>query len=200
LCFAVSDENLAKAYANRSAVYLELKQYDECLKNIEWARQHGYPEEKIQKLNKREEKCREKMDEDYESRKAKLNDFFKLSYPANPKLPFIVDCLEQKDIDEHSKGIFATRDLKAGDIISIEDPFVFCFIVKCLGCHGCMRFNKLNLIPSKDNSKNKLMIYFKFDNVFIFAASQMFCSQECIEKLDKFGYLNLAASRYIFRK
>lgn len=90
------------------------------------------------------------MDEDYERNNAQLNDFFKLSYPANPKLPFVVDCLEQNDIDDKSKGVFATRDLKAGDILAIEDPFGFCFIVN-LGCCVCMKFNKLNLIPSNEN-------------------------------------------------
>lgn len=154
--YAVSSKNLALAYANRSAVYLELKQYEECLINIEWARQYEYPQEKIQKLIEREEKCREMMDESYQRNKTLLDEFFKLSYPANPKIPFIVESLEQKDLYKKSKGIFATRDLKVGDIIAIEDPFGFGYIVSNLGCCVCMKVNKLNLIPSRKNGKETL--------------------------------------------
>lgn len=154
MCFAVSKENFAFTFGNRSAVYFELKQYEASLKNIEWARQYEFPQEKIQKLIDREEKCRELMDEDYEQNKTLLNEFFRLTYPANPQVPFVVDCLQQKTIDETTKGIFATRDLKAGDILAIEDPFAFGFMVHHLGCCVCMRINKLNLIPSKENGKH----------------------------------------------
>lgn len=182
LCFAKSKLNLALAYANRSATYLELEKYDECLLNIQWARENDYPEEKIQKLNEREEQCRSLMDEKYENQKQILRDVFKLSYPANPKIPFIVDCLMERKIESYSKGVFATRDLKAGDVIAIEDPFGFLPLCYYTCCCVCMKGNLLNLIPGKKN------------------ATFMFCSQNCMEKLEKFTLSNLYGAPFIFRK
>lgn len=143
--------NLALAYANRSATYLELKKYDECLLNIQWARENDYPQEKIQKLIERESQCCSLMDENYEKQKQTLRDVVKLSYPANPKIPFIVDCLIERKIDNYSKGIFATRDLKAGDVIAIEDPFGFLPLCYSICCCVCMKINLLNLIPGNKN-------------------------------------------------
>lgn len=60
LCFAeVGTLSVGLAYANRSAAYLRLRRYENCLRNIQLARDCGYPEEKLIKLSQREEKCRE---------------------------------------------------------------------------------------------------------------------------------------------
>lgn len=171
LCFAKTKGTLAYAYANRSAVYFELKKYEESLKSIQWARESEYPEDKIQKLLDREAQCHELIDEDYERNKAQLRDFFTLSYPANPKIPFVVDCLEQKDIDDSTKGVFTNRDLKAGDIIAIEDPFAFGYLVNYLGCCVCMRVNMMNLIPSDENCKIKFTTSKSIFNNFPFHRS-----------------------------
>jgi SET and MYND domain-containing protein 4 len=88
----------APAFANRSAVYFEVKQYQLCLDNIQLARDSGYPVEKQQILKDREEKCKKLMEKEVKSDDDDPWTFFKLSYPANAKIPFIVDCLElQKD-------------------------------------------------------------------------------------------------------
>lgn len=124
LCFAVSKENLAYAYANRSAICFQYKKYKECLQNIQWARENDYPADKAQKLIEREEKCKSHLKAQEEDEEAVKN-FLQLSYPANPKIPFIVDCLEMRANGKFGRGIFTTRDLKAGDIIAIEEPVLF---------------------------------------------------------------------------
>lgn len=48
LCLAPkSSSEIPLAYANRSAVYLEVKEYQLCLENIQLSRDSGYPAEKI---------------------------------------------------------------------------------------------------------------------------------------------------------
>jgi SET domain len=157
ICFAESKENLALGFANRSAVYLEDGKYDECLQNIKIARD-GYPEERIEKLNKREAKCR-KLKKENATKPSNVPDkFYQLSYPPNPKVPFVVDRLENR------KGnLFATEDLKPGDIIAVEDS-----VIKFLPrygyvdhCYYCFRVNHMNLLPC------------------LKSASLMFCSKEC---------------------
>lgn len=82
------------AYANRSAVYLEAKEYQLCLENIQLAREFGYPVEKLQKLADRENECRKLMESHVKNDDEDPWSFFKLSYPPNEKIPFIVNCLQ----------------------------------------------------------------------------------------------------------
>jgi hypothetical protein len=56
LCFAKpGTEAVGLAYGNRSAVYFCLEEYKLCIQNINLAKAHNYPLDKIQKLDKREE-------------------------------------------------------------------------------------------------------------------------------------------------
>jgi SET and MYND domain-containing protein 4 len=123
LCFAdPSSDNLGHAFANRSAVYFEMKLYEKCLKNIELAKQNHYPEKSFEVLDKRGEKCKELMKTSREKILDPWN-FFKLSYPANEKLPFIADCLEVKKSEKYGRHVITNRPLKVGDIIVVEKPF-----------------------------------------------------------------------------
>jgi hypothetical protein len=61
LCHATSNLQLSLLYANRSAVYLEVKKFEECLENIQLAKTSGYPQEKMAKLIAREENCKTKL-------------------------------------------------------------------------------------------------------------------------------------------
>jgi hypothetical protein len=145
------------AYANRSAVYLAAKKYKECLMNIQWARENGYPAEKIQKLDEREKKCKKLMAE--EEVKDPADDpmnYFKLSYPANPTIPFIVDCLELRKVNNETR-LYTTRDLKAGDTI-FEEEMIFLKVyqkAQFVRCCNCTKTNMLNLIPCEKTGKNQ---------------------------------------------
>ncbi|KAL7037596.1 hypothetical protein ACKWTF_009295 [Chironomus riparius] len=171
ITFANSKNVICLAYANRSAVFLELKRYEDCLKNIEWARQNKYPKDKMSKLDEREKKCKELM-----TKNVKPEDpskFFKLSYPANEKIPFIANCVEMRTTEKFGRGIYATKDLKAGDVISIDEPIIHCFreFFDELGdayymhCYHCFKTCMLNLIPCVRT------------NIL------MFCSPECRQTL-----------------
>lgn len=48
---------LALGYANRSAVLLELEQYEECIRDIDLALKFGYPKSSQEKLRNRKKKC-----------------------------------------------------------------------------------------------------------------------------------------------
>ncbi|XP_070496177.1 N-lysine methyltransferase SMYD2-B-like [Chironomus tepperi] len=165
IAYACTKNALSLSYANRSATFLELECYDECLKNIKWARESGYPENKLSKLDEREQKCKKLRLKGRNNKNEDPWEFFKLSYPANKKIPFIVDRLEVRTTEKYGRGIYATRDLKAGDIICIEDP-----VISFLDgnhfykhCNNCSKSCMLNLIPCNNT------------------ASMMFCSTKCME-------------------
>lgn len=157
---------LSVAYGNRSAVYFELKRYNECLLNINWAMENSY---KGNKLDERREKCEKEL-KNAKGMDSSVWDFIKLSHPANPKIPFIIDGLELKTTKKYGRGIFTTIDLKVGDIIAIEKPaLVFlCKDGQYHRCCKCFKISRLNLIPCSKT------------------ASMMFCSIACRDKTYKY--------------
>ena len=117
-----SSENLGHAFANRSAVFFEMKLIERCLNNIELARKNFYPECKNETLKMREMKCREMM-KSHREKSLDVWNFFKLSYPPNPKLPFVADCLEVKRSKKYGRHVITNQDLRVGDIVVVENPF-----------------------------------------------------------------------------
>lgn len=119
LCYAEpASENVGHAYANRSAVYFEMKLYERCLKNVELAKQHRYPENNLEVLNNRTAKCNDLVNNSREKPSDVWN-FFKLSYPPNVKLPFVVDCLEAKISEKYGRHLITNQALKVGDIVAV---------------------------------------------------------------------------------
>lgn len=157
-------ENLGLAFANRSAVYLEMKLINKCLRNIELAKAHNYPETNNDVLLKREEKCRLLMEQSL-----KVSDpwsFFKLSYKPNKKLPFVVNNLELRINEKYGKHIITNQPLRVGDILVIERPFVSVLLSesrfvevaksnKFLKCANCLKDNQLDLIPCDSCSQGE---------------------------------------------
>lgn len=165
LCFAeLESENLGLAYANRSAVYFEMKFYERCLKNIELAKQNRYPEKNLEILLKREKKCNESINQS-----EKLTDpwnFFKLSYPPSKKLPFIANCLEVDCNEQFGRFIVTNRQLNVGDVVAIEKPFCSVLLAESpfveiptsnilQNCTNCLKANYLDLIPCESCCKGE---------------------------------------------
>jgi SET and MYND domain-containing protein 4 len=160
LCFAEAEsENMGLAYANRSAVYIEMRLFDKCLRNIELAKLNHYPEKNLEILNKRASKCAEMAKQQkVESGQDDVWSCFQLSHPPNGKLPFIADCLELKSDMKYGRHIVTNRLLNVGDIIAIEEPafkvikadsrYSTCFESNAFQrCANCLHENLLSLIP-----------------------------------------------------
>lgn len=168
LCFAVAgSEAIGLAFANRSAVYFEMKLYEKCLKNIELAKANGYPDKNFTILDKRVEKCAEQIKAGNEAQKDENPfDFIKLNHKANPKLPFVADCLELKSSDKFGRFVITNQDLRVGDIVAIEKP-KFRIIKsdaryescqeknKFQRCAFCLKDNLMDLIPCESCSASK---------------------------------------------
>lgn len=163
LCRGSENASIASlAYANRSAVFIDMMKYEQCLENIEMAVQGGYPTSKLASLTVRKEKCLKLMKE-----KPNLQffpkDFFKLSYPANKKLPFIIDSIEMRENKKYGRHLITTRPLKAGDIILIEQAISSTLDPEKMytRCINCCASNEMSLIPCSGCSE------------------AMFCSEKC---------------------
>lgn len=148
-------ENLGLAYANRSAVYLEMKLNEKCLNNIELALENSYPETNKEILVTRREKCNELMKHE---QKKKSENIFRLSLPTNKKLPFLADCLKIKQDEKYGRYIITTTELSVGDLIAIDKAFCSVPIAESRfvqvtenniyqRCNNCLKSNSLDLIP-----------------------------------------------------
>ena len=102
-------QTLAIAYLNRAALYLEYQKFAQSSENIQWARECNPPESVIEQLNDMEQKCRlemmtneicEELEDSTRLTESEVNStdqkfdpwsFFKLSRPANEKIPFIIN-------------------------------------------------------------------------------------------------------------
>lgn len=170
LCYAErGSEAIGLAYANRSAVYYEMKLFENSLRNIELARHNGYPPKNIQNLDKRAQKCLQQIESGCEvKRDDDPFDFIKLSNEVNTNLPFVSNSLQLKRSEKFGRYIVASRDLKVGDIVAIEKPH-FKVIKTDSRYDGCAEMNKyqrcayclrsclLDLIPCATCSSSKLI-------------------------------------------
>lgn len=164
ICFATSgSEELAMAYANRSAVYLTLHEYDKCLENIELARTNGALSPALaEKLQRREVECNQLL-QAIVVNTCQWPVTPSLSHPSNPNIPFVSSCLEVRSDPKYGRHVITNRDLAVGDIVAIESPF--CTIVPKAKlyerCEHCYRENSMSLIPCNG------------------CTAVMFCSQRC---------------------
>jgi len=207
LCSAMKIESkeAAHAFANRSAVYFTMELPDQCLENIKLARDAGYPAEMMEILNEREKKCMVMK----QQQPAKVDpgeaarDFFKLSYPSHEKIPFLANCIEMHD-DKNNARLYATQDLKPGDVIMIWKPAFQSIHSKAVytRCTNCLETNWMNLIPCPS------------------CVSTMFCSKKCQEEAtekfhaiecpvqdeirssaqDKYGYIHFMMQSFLEAK
>ncbi|KAG5674235.1 hypothetical protein PVAND_004215 [Polypedilum vanderplanki] len=175
ISFAQTKVDLALAYGNRSAAYFEAGKYEECLKSITFAKETGFPSNKMQQLNEREEKCNKLLKEKKQDPENYFWNYIKLSYPANKKIPWMIKDLEMRTTKEFGRGIYATRDLKVGDIICIEESRIHEIndkgFFKC--CNNCAKTNMMNLIPC------------------LKTANFMFCSTDCRDEFYEYADLSL---------
>lgn len=150
LCRAVPGSvEFSLAFANRSAVYMELSEFEMCLENIELAIDVGYPDDKLEVLTARREKCLDMLELHEPDEHKNIWNFFKLSHPANEKIPFVIESIELRDSEKFGRHLITTRALKPGDVLCIEEPFNK-FIVNSARfshCANCLKSEKLNLFP-----------------------------------------------------
>lgn len=179
LCFAEpSTKTVGLIYANRAEVFFKLKLYEKCLNNIQLAREECCPPGKLEFLDELQEKCLNRIDDVPSDEVEDPWEFFKLSYPANEKLPHVIDCLEVKCDKKYGRYIISNQNLNVGDIIAIEKPLINILKVDpdddeypstnvYQYCANCLEDNLMDLIPCQE------------------CTTTLFCSTTCYEAANK---------------
>lgn len=196
LCHApVESEALGLAYANRSAVYYELRLYEKSLRSIQLAKANGYPVKNFAMLDRRAERCLEQIELGSDAMKDEENpyDFVKLSHEPNPRLPFVSNCLELRKDNKFGRYIVTNVDLHVGQIVAIEKPhfrviksdsrYESCDeLNKFKRCVFCLSDNHFDLIPCDE------------------CTSTMFCSEKCqCEALASFHNFECLISAHLLK-
>lgn len=158
LCLAEPGTQItAVCYGKRSLVYFDLKEYELCLANIALATQNHSADEAV-KFDDLKSQCFQLMKTHRYAPDEDPMNFFKLSYPANAKLPCLSDCLELHVNKKFGRHIISTRNLNVGDVVAVTD-FSFIFFDKRARLHHCSHCTKsstkLNLIPCTGCAKGK---------------------------------------------
>lgn len=189
ICFAENDsEELSIAFANRSAVYFELRLYERCLENIALVKlMSTYPTRLLDKLLQRESQCMSELSDGHSLSKENLMEQYtfepKILHRPHTEVPGISETLLLKESTKYGRYVITTKDIEPGEIISIASPYESAlkksFFYK--RCSFCLSENHLSLIPCTG------------------CTSAMFCNTKCMmDSLQSFhgfecsivGYIN----------
>lgn len=171
LCLVGNPKLYGELYALRAEIYSQLNFHLKCLNNIKLARKCSYDQKNFKDLEQLS------ISKSLESTNLTDDpwDFFKLSHAPNPKLPYVIGCVEVKCDKKFGRYIAATKDLSVGDVIAIEKPFLkilkfdpddaeYPQINVHHYCANCLNDNLLDLIPCR------------------YCILTMFCSEKCMEQ------------------
>lgn len=140
LCLTFSGstmEHQGLAYANRSAAYLGLNSYQDCLDSIRLAKECSLPTNVFQKVLAREKAAELSLKE---SKAVCDNKPPKLSYRRHKRISSFVYCLSSKDphTPYQDFGIVTNKELQSGDVLIVEQALAT-LPGSVSECHNCLR-------------------------------------------------------------
>ncbi|XP_038119011.1 uncharacterized protein LOC6040521 [Culex quinquefasciatus] len=149
ICFAENlSEHLGIGYANRSAIYYEIEEYEFALYNIDLARKNHYPERLLPKLVAREANCKERIAGGH-SKGTVPHSFLDINVEVNPKISFLAKGIGMKRYEKMGRGLVAERDFDIGDVI-LDEKSELCFVSfgrSFFSCCHCGSMFEKSLIP-----------------------------------------------------
>lgn len=153
-------KNVSFVYANRATCFLNMREYEKCLIDINLAVKAKYPEHSMPKLMKRKADCIKWMKKHVEAEPFDP----KLSFKANEQFPCMADVLEIQQNDEFGRYVVARSDIEIGQTVLVEENFVSIAAgYDRVNCFECLQIKK-NFIPCATCS------------------DALFCSTDCQER------------------
>lgn len=137
---------LSKVYEEKAQIYLKLGHHEHCLSCLEELKRILNTDENATGLEDKTSSAQDNNDSTLISQSI-FENFFKLSHPPHPRLPFLVNCLELRENDDFGKHVITSQELKAGDVIAIEKSYFHFISPHAIfeRCFNCFRSNKLDL-------------------------------------------------------
>lgn len=166
----ITTDGYKLAIANRSAIFAALKKYKACLKDIERVLSTTYPSKIRDKLLKRKNQCKDALREagggpDSDGENEDVANILTMKGPRHDKYVSASAKLAVEYSEEMGRHVIAKEDIKVGEIIAQEDPYVKLLLKSqyLFACGHCLS-RELNLYPCQH------------------CCLTMYCSTQCVEK------------------
>lgn len=122
LLLTKSVEKMGIAYSNRSAAYLALQCYSDCLDSARLAKECPLQNNVLKKVLARERMSIEKSEYASSEESVKFSEPIELSYRRHKRITSFVHCLSLKDHRNPFGGIVTTKNILPGDVLVVEKP------------------------------------------------------------------------------
>lgn len=192
LCFAENGSvSHSLAYANRAFCFLNLKMYDECLIDIEFAKKASYPDHLMPKLEQRKVNCLKQMTTSIERKPFEPQ----LSFDADDKVPSIANVLRLVTNEEFGRHFIAGSNIEEDQVVIVEEPLIKLVDVSSIykRCHSCLK-ETTNVIPCQMCTKAMFCnVVCTSDNYY----HQYECNMKNLEFFDDFTAENCV--RFLIR-
>lgn len=163
LMFAeVDTQNVSLAYANRSACFFNLRMFDNCLVDIEYAKKANYPEKLMTKIDNRKADCM-KLQHTMSTVMTRRFENPKLDFAADKNFPCMANVMEIKRNNEFGRLIAAKCDIDVGKTVLVEETFFAVGMGVEAACFTCLKRRKC-FIPCS------------------LCADVVFCSKDCMNR------------------
>lgn len=173
ICYAevTNSEDLAIGYANRSAIYYNMEEYELALANIALAKKYNYPKRLMSKLRVREHNCKQKISNGNSHLTTRCPSL-EINVPKHPMRPFMAADIVQEELPTYGRSLVAVRPFEAGDVILHEKAWIAAISpeLKYKNCSHCSTENFHSLIPCPN------------------CVSVMYCSEKCLEEDFKYSH------------
>lgn len=137
-----------------------MNKYTESLNDIEMAKENGYPQRLMHKLNEREDICLKKLKDGCDT---EADAEPKLSFDPDENFPCLANVLEIQSDEKFGHRIVAKCDIDIGQTVLVEETFVCAAeVLDRTLCSTCMKAVK-NFIPCPN------------------CTDAMFCDEKCME-------------------
>lgn len=147
LCFAEKGSKcMGLAFANRSACFFNMKLFDQCLIDIELAKQNNYPKSLIPELEKRKLHCQKLIASGMHSQERRT---LQLDFMENEQFPGMSNVIEISKSADGKHAVYASENIEVGKIVAIDKSFTkTLFMIYGWKCNICLSSNT-NLVPCK---------------------------------------------------
>ncbi|XP_068236271.1 SET and MYND domain-containing protein 4-like [Palaemon carinicauda] len=119
-------ESLGCGYANRSAVFLSIKDYKRCLIDIDLAFKYGYPKHQWHKLIERRERCI-KEQKKYGVKDESIKSINAQNPPklasVNDEVPAFSASLKVINSEERGRHVVTTREIPPGEVLAVDKGY-----------------------------------------------------------------------------
>lgn len=147
LCHAeIASEHVSFAFGNRSLCFYEMEMFEECLTDIQFAKDANYPESLMYKLDNRKANCLARIDVRNVSGPLK---FPILSFKADAKIPGLANILKINHNNQFGRHIVTDSDIEVNQTIMVEKSLTHVLIgSEYSRCSNCFKEN-MNFIACK---------------------------------------------------